>query len=83
MRLRAVGRNERFHEVPVEIFQCVTGCVSQAARTTPQLLPDKGQPDVLNHAHPRPQPRGRTARMRFQKIFHVLSDDGRQCFDWQ
>src|SRR5918996_1755037 len=61
--LGTVSRNEPFHEVPVEIFQCVAGCWSETARAGPQLRSNRGQPGTADHSHPRPQPCCGTSRI--------------------
>src|SRR5215211_4696564 len=76
-----VARNERFHEAQVEIFQGITRCLAQAACASLQLGPDIDKPDAANHSKFGTQLCGRTAWMRFQEIFHVLSDYRRQFVD--
>ena len=58
--------------MPIEISQCIAWRMSHASSARPELLPDKGQPDVPQHSHPRPQPRGRASRMVFEKFLYVL-----------
>src|SRR5438552_7590196 len=72
MSFSAVWRDERFHEVPVEIFQCVTGRLSQSTGASSQLGPNKGQPEVANHSHSWAQPCGRGARMVLKIVFYVF-----------
>jgi hypothetical protein len=65
----------------VKIPKCVARRVAQSTRTTSHLRPDKGQPDVADHSHPRTQARGRAARMSFKVIFDVGFYHRRELFN--
>ncbi len=81
MRFGTVSRNDRFHKVQVEIFQCVERRRSHAAGSWPQVRSNKGKPEVAHHSYSGAQPRGWTARMVFKKLFYVLFYSSRQLFD--
>jgi hypothetical protein len=81
--LGTVSGNEWFHESSIEILQCVAWSTAQPGRSVSQLWPNKSQPEISSHSHPRSQPRGRTARMRLQKILDIVFNDVRELFDFQ
>ena len=56
----------------IEIFKRAAGRVTQSTSARSHLPSDKGQPDIAHHPHPRPQPRGGTLRMVFEKFLYVL-----------
>ena len=58
--------------MPVEVSQRIARRMSHASSARAELPPDKSQPDVSQHSHPRPQPGGGTSRMVFEKFLHVL-----------
>ena len=76
-----VSRNDRFHEVPVEILQCVEWRRSQTARAWSQLRPDKGQPDIANHSHSGAESCGWAARMLVKKVLYILLYETGKLFD--
>jgi hypothetical protein len=57
------------------------GVRAQSTGTSLQFRHDIGKPDAANYSKFGTQLGGRTAWMRFQEIFNVLSDGGRQFFD--
>jgi hypothetical protein len=67
--------------MPVEIFQRAARRVTQSTSARSHLWPDKGQPDVTHHSHPRPQPRGGTAWMILEKFLYVLLYHSRKFFN--
>lgn len=81
MRFGTVSRNDRFHKVQVEIFQCVERGRSHATGSWPKVRSNKGKPEVAHHSYSRAQPRGWTARMMFKKLFYVLFYGSGQLFD--
>jgi len=72
---------KRLHEVPVEIFQCITGGRSQTARAWSQLRSNKGQPSIAYHSHPWPQPCCRTSRMVLEEGLDVDLYHGGKFFN--
>ena len=56
----------------IEILQRALGRVAQSTSARSHLRPDKRQPDVTHHSHPRPQPRGGTAWMVLEEFLYVL-----------
>src|SRR5262245_55953938 len=76
-----VPRNERLQEAQVEILYGITRRLPQATGASLQLRPDIGKPDTANHPKFWTQLCARTGWMRFQEIFHVLSDHRWQFFD--
>ena len=56
----------------IEILQRALGRVAQSTSARSHLRPDKRQPDVTHHSHPRPQPRGGTAWMVLEVVLYVL-----------
>jgi len=67
--------------MPVEIFQRAARRVTQSTSARSQLRPDKRQPDVTHHSHPRPQPCCWTAWMILEKFFYVLLYHCRKFFN--
>jgi hypothetical protein len=67
--------------VAIEILQRAARRVTQSTGACSQLRPDKGQPDVTHHSHPRPQPRGGTAWMILEKFLYVLLYHSRKFFN--
>ena len=47
-----------------------------------QIRPNKNEPDFADHSYSRPQARGRTPRMRFQKFLYVLFYHRRKLLDF-
>lgn len=83
MWLGTVSGNEWFHKPSIEILQCVAWSITQPGGSISQLWPDKGQPEIATHSDLRSQPRGRTARMRLQKVLHIVFNDVWELFDFQ
>src|ERR1700726_278011 len=72
VRIGAVARDQRFHEVPIKIFQRSARCLSQSRIAFTQFGPDESEPKFTGHADFRPQSRGRTGRMGVEITFHVI-----------
>src|SRR5213596_3840639 len=70
----AVSRNERLHEMPVEICQGVARRFPQSAGAPPHFWADKCQPDVADHSHSWAQTCSRGARMIFEIVLDILLD---------
>lgn len=81
MRIGTVSGEERFHEVPVEIFQRVTRRLSEASCALSQFRSDEDKPNIAGHRHSWPQSRGGSLRVRPQKILHVFFYDVWQLLD--
>ena len=81
MRIGTVPGNERFHEVPVEIFQRIARRLPEASGALSQFRSDEHKPNITSHRHSWTQSRGRSLRVRPQKILHVFFDDGRKLLD--
>lgn len=79
--LGTVSRNERFHKAQIEIFQSITRRLAKATGAALQFMSDVRKPDIANYSEFGTQLCRWTKWMRFQKIFHVLSDDRWQFFD--
>src|SRR5439155_15868884 len=77
----AVSRNQRLHEVSIEIFQRVARRLSQSTGALSQFRPDEGQPDVVCHAHFRAQPCGWAARMALKIFVYVFFYCSGNLFD--
>src|SRR6266487_85592 len=77
----AVSRNERLHEMPVEICQGVARRFPQSAGAPPHFWTDKCQPDVADHSHSWAQTCSRAARMIFEIVLDILFDHRRQLFN--
>jgi hypothetical protein len=80
VRIGAVAKDERLHEMPIKIFQRGARSLSEARIAFPQFRPDESEPKFTRHTHFGPQSRRRTGGMRVQKPFHVIFDLTRKFF---
>ena len=64
MRIGTVSGEERFHEVPIEIFQRITRRLSETSRAFSEFGSDEDKPNIAGHRHSRAQSRGGSLRVR-------------------
>jgi len=67
--------------VPVEVLQRVARRMSHSSRTPSQLRTQKGEPDVTDHSHPRPEACCWTSRMVLEKFLYILLYHNRKFFN--
>jgi hypothetical protein len=67
--------------MPIEVFKRVARRMSHSGTAPSQLRPNKGQPDVSDHSHPRPQQCGGTSGMILKKRLYILLYQSRKFFN--